>query len=130
QGRVAGSPSSSALGRIFRFGMRLGMRAYTIGSAWWQGDCGPYWGHNAILRLVPFMAHCHIPPLPEDALVGGHVLSHDQVEAVLMRQARHEVRVLPAGGASFSQKPPILIGFIARRLPCWHGNIRYRHFLV
>ena len=47
--------------RLFQFGMRLGMRSYTIGSAWWQGDCGPYWGHNAVLRLKPFIAHCQLP---------------------------------------------------------------------
>ena len=55
-----GLPSTSAFARIFQFGMRLGMRSYTIGSAWWQGDCGPYWGHNAILRLAPFIAHCEL----------------------------------------------------------------------
>ena len=60
QSLVVGLPSTSAFARIFQFGMRLGMRSYTIGSAWWQGDCGPYWGHNAVLRLAPFIAHCHI----------------------------------------------------------------------
>ena len=47
--------------------MRLGMRSWTIGSAWWQADCGPYWGHNAIIRIAPFIAHCAIPPLPARA---------------------------------------------------------------
>jgi len=47
QGLVVGLPSTSAFARVFQFGMRLGMRSYTTGSAWWQGDCGPYWGHNA-----------------------------------------------------------------------------------
>ena len=61
QGLVVGLPSTSAFARIFQFGMRLGMRSYTIGSAWWQGDCGPYWGHNAVLRLEPFIAHCALP---------------------------------------------------------------------
>ena len=61
QGLVVGLPSTSAFARLFQFGMRLGMRSYTIGSAWWQGDCGPYWGHNAVLRLKPFMAHCELP---------------------------------------------------------------------
>ena len=61
QGLVVGLPSTSAFARIFQFGMRLGMRSYTIGSAWWQGDCGPYWGHNAVLRLKPFIAHCELP---------------------------------------------------------------------
>ena len=61
-------PSTSAFARLFQFGMRLSMRSYTIGSAWWQGDCGPYWGHNAIVRLAPFMAHCDLPMLPAGAL--------------------------------------------------------------
>ena len=51
QALVVGLPATSAFARIFQFGMRFGMRSYTIGSAWWQGDCGPYWGHNAALRL-------------------------------------------------------------------------------
>ena len=55
QALVVGMPSTSAFARIFQFGMRLGMRSYTLGSAWWQGDCGPYWGHNAIIRLAPFI---------------------------------------------------------------------------
>ena len=63
QGLVVGLPSTSAFARVFQFGMRLGMRSYTIGSAWWQGDCGPYWGHNAVLRLEPFIAHCALPVL-------------------------------------------------------------------
>ena len=50
QSLVVGLPSTSAFARVFQFGMRLGMRSYTLGSAWWQGECGPYWGHNAIIR--------------------------------------------------------------------------------
>ena len=44
---IVGLPNPSPFPRMFQFGMRHGMRAYTVGSAWWQGDCGPYWGHNA-----------------------------------------------------------------------------------
>ena len=57
QSLVVGLPSTSAFARLFQFGMRLGMRSYTMGSAWWQADCGPYWGHNALIRLAPFIAH-------------------------------------------------------------------------
>jgi membrane glycosyltransferase len=130
QSLVIGMPSTSAFARVFQFGMRLGMRSYTIGSAWWQADCGPYWGHNAILRLAPFMLHCHLPVLGKGALFGGHVLSHDQVEAVLMRRAGYEVRVLPEEGQSFEQNPPTLIEFIGRDLRWCQGNMQYWHFLV
>ena len=104
QSLVVGMPSTSAFARVFQFGMRLGMRSYTLGSAWWQGECGPYWGHNAIIRLAPFMAHCHLPPRPD----GTYNLSHDQLEALLMRRAGYEVRVLPEEGASWEENPPTL----------------------
>jgi membrane glycosyltransferase len=130
QSLVIGMPSASAFARLFQFGMRLGMRSYTIGSAWWQADCGPYWGHNAIIRLAPFMAHCELPKLPERALVGGHILSHDQVEAVLMRRAGFAVRVLTDEGESFEQNPPTLIEFIRRDLRWCQGNMQYWHFLL
>ncbi|HEY1365294.1 MAG TPA: glucans biosynthesis glucosyltransferase MdoH [Xanthobacteraceae bacterium] len=129
QSLVIGMPSASAFSRIFQFGMRLAMRSYTIGSAWWQGDCGPYWGHNAILRLAPFRAYCQLPVLAEDALVKGHVLSHDQVEAVLMRKAGFAVRVLAEEGESFEQNPPTLVEFIRRDLRWCQGNMQYWHFL-
>ena len=60
QSLVIGMPSTSAFARIFQFGMRLGMRSYTIGSAWWQGDCGPYWGHNA--HRAARAVHGALPP--------------------------------------------------------------------
>ena len=129
QSLVIGMPSASAFARIFQFGMRLGMRSYTIGGAWWQGDCGPYWGHNAIVRLAPFMAHCRLPVLAQRALFKGHVLSHDQVEAVLMRNAGYAVRVLAEEGSSFEQNPPTLLEFIRRDLRWCQGNMQYWHFL-
>ena len=129
QSLVIGMPSASAFARIFQFGMRLGMRSYTIGSAWWQGDCGPYWGHNAIVRIAPFVAHCHLPVLTEGALVKGHVLSHDQLEAVLMRRAGYEVRVLADEGSSFEQNPTTLVEFLRRDLRWCQGNMQYWGFL-
>ena len=130
QGLVVGMPSTSAFARVFQFGMRLGMRSYTTGSAWWQGDCGPYWGHNAIIRLAPFIAHCELPVLDGKGALGGHVLSHDQIEAVLMRRAGYEVRVLPdeaVGG--WEENPPTLIEFIRRDLRWCQGNMQYWRFL-
>jgi membrane glycosyltransferase len=129
QSLVVGMPAASPFARIFQFGMRLSMRSYTVGSAWWQGDCGPYWGHNAIVRLAPFTACCNLPVLDERALVKGHVLSHDQIEAVLMRKAGFKVQVLTEEGESFEQNPPTLIEFIRRDLRWCQGNMQYWHFL-
>jgi membrane glycosyltransferase len=126
---IVGLPSESAFTRLFQFGMRLGMRSYTLGSAWWQGDCGPYWGHNAVLRLAPFIAHCRLPVLPQSGPLGGYILSHDQVEAALMRRAGYEVRVLPEEGLSFEDNPPTLLEFIRRDLRWCQGNMQYWRLL-
>jgi membrane glycosyltransferase len=129
QGLVVGLPSTSAFARIFQFGMRLGMRSWTIGSAWWQADCGPYWGHNAAIRLRPFIAHCQIPALPEGGVLGGHVLSHDQIEAALMRRAGYDVRVLPEEDLGWEENPPTLIEFIRRDQRWCQGTLQYGFFL-
>jgi membrane glycosyltransferase len=129
QSLVVGLPSTSAFARLFQFGMRLGMRSYTIGSAWWQADCGPYWGHNAIVRLAPFIAHCDLPELPNGRILGGQILSHDQIEAVLMRRAGYEVRVLPVEHQSWEENPATLLEFISRDLRWCQGNMQYLHLL-
>jgi membrane glycosyltransferase len=125
-----GMPTASPFARVFQFGMRLGMRSYTAGSAWWQGDCGPYWGHNALIRLGPFTEHCHLPKLPGRPPLGGWILSHDQVEAVLMRKAGYEVRVLPEEEGSWEENPPTLIEFIRRDLRWCQGNMQYWRLLA
>jgi membrane glycosyltransferase len=127
---IVGLPSVSPFARVFQFGMRLGMRSQTLGAAWWQGDCGPYWGHNAILRLRPFTDHCAIPVLPGSGPLAGHVLSHDQVEAALMRRAGYDVRVLPEEGLSFEENPPTLLEFKRRDLRWLHGNMQYWQLLT
>ncbi len=129
QGLVVGLPSTSAFARIFQFGMRLGMRSWTIGSAWWQADCGPYWGHNAAVRLKPFIAHCRIPEIERRGPLGGPILSHDHIEAVLMRRAGYEVRALPEEELGWEENPPTLLEFIRRDLRWCQGNMQYWPFL-
>jgi membrane glycosyltransferase len=125
QSLVVGAPASGAFGRIFQFGMRHGMRPYTMGSAWWLGDCGPFWGHNALVRIEPFRVHCRLPILPGTSPLSGHILSHDQLEAVLMRRAGFEVRVLPEEVGSWEDNPPSVIDFVRRDLRWCQGNLQY-----
>jgi len=129
QSLVVGMPSSSAFARIFQFGMRHGMRSYTMGQAWWTGDCGPFWGHNAVVRIRPFLERCQLPVLPGKPPLGGHVLSHDQVEATLMRRAGYEVRVLPFECGSWEENPPTLLEFIRRDVRWCQGNMQYLKLL-
>jgi membrane glycosyltransferase len=125
QSLVVGMPSSSPFARIFQFGMRMGMRSYTIAQAWWVGDCGPYWGHNAVVRIRPFAEQCALPVLAGGPPFGGHVLSHDQVEATLMRRAGYEVRVMPVEGGSYEENPPDVLEFVQRDVRWCQGNMQY-----
>jgi membrane glycosyltransferase len=122
---VVGLPSQSAFARVFQFGMRHGMRAYTMGQAWWTGDCGPFWGHNALVRIRPFTRSCHLKPLPGKAPFGGPILSHDQVEATFMRRAGYEVRVLPIEDGSWEENPPTIVDFMQRDTRWCQGNLQY-----
>ncbi|MCH9808060.1 MAG: glucans biosynthesis glucosyltransferase MdoH [Alphaproteobacteria bacterium] len=129
QSLVVGMPSSSAFARIFQFGMRHGMRSYTMGQSWWTADCGPFWGHNALVRIRPFKVHCHLPVLKGKPPLGGHILSHDQVEATLMRKAGYEVRVLPYEIGSWEENPPTIIDFAQRDVRWCQGNMQYAKLL-
>jgi len=125
QSLVVGMPSQSMFARIFQFGMRHGMRTYTMGQSWWVGECGPFWGHNALVRIKPFVEQCHLPILPGKPPLGGHVLSHDQVEATLMRRAGYEVRVLPVEDGSWEENPPTMLDFAKRDVRWCQGNMQY-----
>jgi membrane glycosyltransferase len=82
-----------------------------------------------VLRLKPFIAHCELPPLSGDGEDERHILSHDQIEAVLMRAAGFEVRVLPQEDLGWEENPPTLIEFIRRDLRWCQGNMQYWRFL-
>jgi membrane glycosyltransferase len=128
QGLVVGLPSASAFTRLFQYGMRLGMRSYTMGSSWWLGDCGPYWGHNAVIRLAPFLKHCNVAELKTGSK-NKTILSHDLIEAILMRRAGYEVRIYPFEDHSYEENPPTLSDYISRDLRWCEGNLQYIHLL-
>ncbi|MEM6480231.1 MAG: glucans biosynthesis glucosyltransferase MdoH, partial [Pseudomonadota bacterium] len=126
---VTGLPSKTFFTRAFQFGMRHGMRSYTLGSAWWLADCGPNWGHNILIRTKPFHAHCMLPILPGRGPLSGYILSHDQLEAALMRRAGFETRVLAEETDSREENPPSLTDFIRRELRWCNGNMQYIRLL-
>ena len=129
QSLVVGMPSGSAFARCFQFGMRHAMRCYTPGYAWWSADCGPFWGHNAMVRIEPFARDCKLPILPGRPPLGGPILSHDQVEAALMRRAGFEVRVMPDEAGSWEENPPTLAEFARRDTRWCQGNLQYLRLL-
>lgn len=118
---IHGRPATAAFPRLFQFGMRQGMRTWAIGQAWWQGDEGPYWGHNAVIRIAPFREHGRLAPLPD----GSRILSHDQVEATRLTAAGWKVRVLPDDTGSSEGNPPTFGDFVTRDLRWAGGNMQY-----
>jgi len=130
QALAVGLPAQSAFARIFQFGMRHGMLPHTLGAAWWHGDAGPYWGHNAALRMTAFRAACRLPTLPGRSPLAGAILSHDQVEAAQMRAHGYGVRVLALEDGSYEANPPTLPDFIKRDLRWCQGNLQYLKLLA
>ena len=84
-----------------------------------------FWGHNAILRLEPFIKECALPPLPKTVPFGGHILSHDFVEAALMRKAGYAVRLLNTVRGSYEEGPPTLIDTLKRDRRWCQGNMQH-----
>jgi membrane glycosyltransferase len=118
---IVGRPVAAAFPRLFQFGMRAGMRIWATAQAWWQGPKGPYWGHNALIRISAFRAHARLAPLPD----GSTILSHDQVEAIRLHQAGWGVWCLPDEEGSMEGNPPALPEFLARDLRWGTGNMQY-----
>ncbi len=125
QPTVAGDEADSAFQSIFGFGHRHGARIWATGQAWWQDKEGPFWGHNALIRIAPFREHCRLPTLPD----GSAILSHDHVEAAMLHAAGWAVRVVPEDNGSLDTHPPHLIAFLDRDLRWAAGNWQYRLLL-
>ncbi len=112
-------------GRGVQFASALYGPLLAAGQSFWQMNAANYWGHNAIIRLAPFRQHCDLPVLPGKPPLGGEILSHDFVEAALMRRAGWDVLLVPWVGGSYEEVPANLLDF-ARRDRRWsEGNLQH-----
>ena len=111
--------------RLQQFSGRLYGPLIGAGIAWWHGSEGNYWGHNAIIRVRAFAQDAGLPDLRGRKPFGGHILSHDFVEAALMRRAGWDVRMVPTLGGSFEECPPSLLDFAARDRRWCQGNLQH-----
>jgi membrane glycosyltransferase len=117
--------SETMLGRVMQFAQALYGPAFMAGLDYWQGGEANYWGHNAIIRLAPFIESCALPPLPGKEPFGGHILSHDFVEAALMRKAGYAVRLLRTSRGSYEEGPPTLVDMLKRDRRWCQGNMQH-----
>jgi membrane glycosyltransferase len=111
--------------RMQQFSARLYGPLLVEGLTFWQQSDGNYWGHNAIVRIAPFMAHCELPVLPGREPWGGEILCHDVVEAGLMRAAGWDVWVLPQGLESYEAVPANAVDFASRERRWCQGNLQH-----
>ncbi|MDP8984035.1 MAG: glucans biosynthesis glucosyltransferase MdoH [Pseudomonadota bacterium] len=112
-------------GRLQQFAACVYGPVITRGLAAWSGDSGNYWGHNAIIRMKAFAENCGLPLLPGRKPFGGHVLSHDFVEAALMRRGGWKVRMTTDLGGSWEESPPSLIDVAVRDRRWAQGNLQH-----
>ncbi|MGQ8364208.1 glucans biosynthesis glucosyltransferase MdoH [Glaciecola sp. 1036] len=91
----------------------------------WQGNDGNYWGHNAIIRVSAFAETAGLPKIGGVRPFQGDILSHDFVEAALMRRAGWKVRMLPALKGSWEESPPSLSDVAVRDRRWAQGNIQH-----
>ncbi len=116
-------------GRAMQFAARIYGPMLAAGLAFWQTDAANYWGHNAILRTSAFMEHCGLPDLPGRPPLGGEILSHDFVEAGLMRRAGWQVVLLPEVLESYEEMPSNLLDFVKRDRRWSQGNLQHLRLL-
>ena len=110
--------------RAQQFASRVTGRLFALGMAWWQLGDAHYWGHNAILRVEPFMRHCGLAKLPGHGGLAGEILSHDFVEAALMGRMGYEVWLVPELGGSWEQAPANLLDELQRDRRWCQGNLQ------
>ncbi|WP_062013997.1 glucans biosynthesis glucosyltransferase MdoH [Aureimonas sp. AU4] len=112
-------------GRALQFSAALYSPVFSRGIAQLQGREGPFWGHNAIVRTRAFAAHCGLPNLSGKPPFGGHILSHDFVEAALLARSGWKVRVDPDLHGSFEEAPTNLIEYAKRDRRWCQGNLQH-----
>lgn len=119
----------SAFARVQQFASGLYGPMFAAGMHYWQLGDSPYWGHNAILRVEPFMQHCALPRLSGSPPFGGDILSHDFVEAALLGRAGWSIWLAFDLPGSFEETPESLFEEMQRDQRWCQGNLQHLRLL-
>lgn len=111
--------------RMQQFAGRVYGPLIAHGIAWWHGAASNYWGHNAVIRTAAFAEQAGLPHLPGRKPFGGHILSHDFVEAALMRRGGWAIHMVPALLGSYEESPPSLTDVAIRDRRWCQGNLQH-----
>jgi membrane glycosyltransferase len=121
--------AATLFARLQQFAGRIYGPVIAQGQAWWSGAEGNYWGHNAIVRTRAFAACAGLPHIEGGGPFAGHIMSHDFVEAALLRRGGWAVRMAPALAGSFEETPPSLIDMAVRDRRWCQGNLQHSSVL-
>jgi membrane glycosyltransferase len=116
---------ASFFGRAMQFSASYFSPVFARGVAMLQGAEGPFWGHNALVRVRAFAESCGLPQLSGRPPFGGHIMSHDYVEAALLARGGWKVRLDPDLVASFEESPQNLLEHAKRDRRWCQGNMQY-----
>ncbi len=120
----------SRFGRIQQFAAAFYSPVFCRGLAMMQGRTGPFWGHNAIVRVRAFAESCGLPELSGPPPFGGHILSHDYVEAALLARAGWQVRVDDDLTGSYEEGPENMVLHAKRDRRWCQGNLQHARLLT
>lgn len=115
--------------RGIQFAMSICSPVFSSGASYWQMNSSNYWGHNAIVRMAPFIKYCALPELPVVDVSKRHILSHDTIEAALMRKAGYDIWMAPEEDGSYEESPPTLTDMLLRDRRWCKGNLQHVWFL-
>ena len=121
--------ATTLFARWQQFASRLFGPTSAAGMIWWAGSEGMFWGHNAIVRVKAFAQSCGLPELPGRAPFGGHIMSHDMIEAALLRRRGWDVHMVTADD-SFEEFPPSMPDLFTRDRRWCQGNIQHVPLLL
>ena len=116
---------NTLIARLQQFAAGIYGPVCAAGLAVWSGRDGNYWGHNAIIRMEAFAGSAGLPELPGKPPFGGHILSHDFVEAGLIRRRGYAVYMLPQLAGSYEESPPSLMDLAIRDRRWCQGNLQH-----
>ena len=122
--------AQSVFGRVMQFAAAFFSPVFSRGLARMQGHTGPFWGHNAMVRVPAFVASCGLPVLSGPPPFGGHILSHDYVEAALLARAGWKVRLDTDLVGSYEEGPESIVEHAKRDRRWCQGNLQHLRIIA